>query len=72
MLAIFLTILALILGWLMLLTQAPKPSNCGTCNKDHNRMFNERRECSHVDCPYRPKAWGPSLNPFPKEEQDKD
>ena len=37
-------------------------SSCATCNKDYNKQFSETKECSHVSCPYRRKAWSDGIN----------
>lgn len=36
---------------------------CTTCNRDPERMNSDVAECSHVDCPYRRKAWSERPTP---------
>jgi hypothetical protein len=44
-------------------------SLCNVCYRDPSNVNNDFRECSHVNCPHRAKAW--STGPPPRRRTNK-
>lgn len=47
-------------------------SMCKVCQRNPKQCNSDRAECSHVDCPYRSKAWGVPTPPHePLYDEDR-